>query len=210
MIDKNLIIKKVKESGLHIDRRGNIYGSEYEPYISLRGGLWQKPHEIADLLILLQKQNIKTFLNIGTFNGVTFNFISDFLNSINTTICVTVDPYKYQHNSNQIENSEPLEKKIPYIYVTGTSNNFKEEYFDFVFIDGLHQYDALQLDWDNVGKYAKVIAFHDINDQDCPDVVRFWKDLIPKVEKDFIVQELIEPTPNRNLMGIGVLIRRGY
>lgn len=208
MKDRNSIIEDIKNTGLHIDSRGNIYGPEYKLYVSLRGGLWQKPNEIADLLMLLQTQTIRTFLNIGTFNGATFNFISDFLNTIGDTVCITVDPYKYEPNPHGVENSEPLYKIIPYIYVTGTSNNFKDEYFDFVFIDGLHRYDALQLDWDNVGKYANIIAFHDINDQDCPDVIRFWKDLVPLVKEDFTVYEFIEPTPNRNLMGIGVLIRK--
>lgn len=212
MQTKEQLIENIKSVGLHIDGwRGNIYGDHYSEYITLKGGLWQKPHELADLLLVLQTQTINTFLNIGTFNGNTFNFISDFLNpdmSKCKTVCVTVDPFKYEPNTNGIENSEPLIKKQPYIYVTGTSDNFKDEVFDFVFIDGLHQYDALWLDWNNVGKYAKIIAFHDINDQDCPDVVRFWKELCSIVGADFFIYEFIEPTPNRNLMGIGVLVRK--
>ena len=111
MKDRNSIIEDIKNTGLHIDGRGNIYGPEYKLYVSLRGGLWQKPNEIADLLMLLQTQTIRTFLNIGTFNGATFNFISDFLNTIGDTVCITVDPYPHG-----VENSEPLYKIYLVLY----------------------------------------------------------------------------------------------
>ena len=80
--------------------------------------------------------------------------------------------------------------------------------FDLIFIDGDHSYNSVKKDWENVGQYADIIAFHDIDDKDCPGVVKFWKDLKPTAEKDFDIIEYIEPTEGRNLMGIGVLTRK--
>lgn len=195
---KKALTDHIKSIGLHIDNyRGNIYGEHYASYVKNDGGVWQKPEELADLLLILENQNIRTFLNIGTFNGNTFNLIADHLHKSNNTVCITVDPFKHQ-----------IVKKIPYVYTTGTSDNFNEEIFDFVFIDGEHGYEWVKKDWENVGKYAKVVAFHDINDDDCPDVVRFWKELVSTVHNEYVIHELIEPTPNRNLMGIGVLVKK--
>ena len=192
------IIDQIKLFGLFFDDRGNLYGSKYQECVTKNGGMWQKPEELANLLNLVKNKNIKKFLNIGTFNGNTFNFISDYLNSIQPTTCVTVDPFD-QAESN---------KRLEYSYVITTSDSFINQKFDFVFIDGDHSYQAVKKDWENVGQYADIIAFHDINDSDCPGVVEFWKNLKQIVEKDFDIIEYIEPTEGRNLMGIGVLTRK--
>jgi hypothetical protein len=193
------IVEQIKSAGLFVDSRGNVYGSKYQEYITKNGGLWQKPEELARLLVFLKNKNIRKFLNIGTFNGNTFNFISDYLNNISFVSCITIDPNNF---------ISPNNKKYPYAYINATSDSFKHEFFDFVFIDGDHSYNSVKKDWENVGQYADIIAFHDIDDKDCPGVVKFWKDLKPTVEKDFDIIEYIEPTEGRNLMGIGVLTRK--
>ena len=70
------IIDTILEHKLFIDSRGNFYGEKYKDHLSNNLGLWQIPEELADLLVFLSDKEIKNFLNIGTFNGLTFNLIS--------------------------------------------------------------------------------------------------------------------------------------
>jgi len=47
---KQDIINDILLSKLFIDDRGNIYGPQYEPYLSYSTGLWQNPEEFASLI----------------------------------------------------------------------------------------------------------------------------------------------------------------
>jgi hypothetical protein len=192
------LIQEIKKNGIYIDNRGNIYGSKYKDCVNASCGLWQKPVELSTLLTILNTQNIQTFLNIGTFNGYTFNFIADYLNGIRPTSCITIDPNDFVGSN----------KKYPYIYLSCTSDTFKNIPFDLVFIDGDHSYEAVKKDWENVGRFAKVIVFHDINDLPCPDVRKFWSELTNGASEDFDILEIKEVTENPQMMGIGILIKK--
>lgn len=196
------IIEKLKKIGLFIDERGNLYGSKYKDFTTTVGGVWQKPEELAGMLLAIKNCgiNISTYVNTGTFNGNTFHFIADYLNEINPTTSISIDPVM---NPNLIKRNE-------YFYIDGTSDNLKNQSFDFVFIDGDHSYNGILADWQNLGQFGKVIAFHDINGDDCPDVVTFWKDITKNedIKNAYHIYEFIEPTENRNLMGIGLLVKK--
>ena len=152
-MNKEELISKILENKLFYDSRGNLYCDEYSNYLSKETGLWQFPDELADLLIFLQNQNIKSFLNIGTFNSLTFNFIADYLNTINKTECITIDPIYHDRIL-----------KNEYTYLTTTSEFFVGQKFDLVFIDGDHVYDSVKKDYENVGQHSKFCVFHDIDD----------------------------------------------
>jgi hypothetical protein len=142
----------ILQRGLYDDGRP-IYAEKYRPYFSPTG-LWQQPDELAGLLHYLQQQPISSFLNIGTFNGNTFNFMADFLTQNNPNMrCVTVDNRDWGAEINP-----------KYQYVIGTSRDFIGQTFDLVFIDGDHSYITARADFNFVGRTAKFCALHDIAD----------------------------------------------
>jgi hypothetical protein len=192
------IIAAILDVGLFVDCRGNLYGEQYETAIRNDGGVWQHPDELADFLLFLSEKNIKSFLNIGTFNGRTFNLIADFLNSIQPVRCVTVDPIDHR----------PA-KSDAYEYSDATSDAFVGQRFDLVFIDGHHGYEESRRDYDNVGRHARYVAFHDIDDDFIRGdqslnggVSRLWEELKPGAE---FVEFVAAGKPSR-VMGIGVII----
>lgn len=200
------LIQDILDIGLTGDDRGNIYYDKYAEYVryveeGTLQGMWQYPEELADLCIYLASKNIKSFLNIGTFNGHTFNFISDYLNKYNTVRCISIDPIEHTIYNRREE----------YTYTSETSKDYKEQEFDLVFIDGDHSYRCVMEDYTYVGQFAKFCVFHDIDDdfirQDSKDggVPRFWED--KKIDTPDKCIEFIAENKPKNIMGIGVLLR---
>lgn len=78
--------------------------------------------------------------------------------------------------------------------------------FDAVFIDGDHQLEGVTRDWENYGRTARIVAFHDIawrmpedhTDSKAVEVPQLWNSL----KERYRHEEFIDPTGN---MGIGVL-----
>jgi len=200
MYTKDEIVELILENKLFCDKyvwdnKGTtLYEEKYNEYVSFDTGLWQDPLEFSNLLFFLQDKKIKTFLNVGTFNGVTFNFLSDFLNKFEKCDCITIDPI----NHNPIIYTK-------YSYYDYTSEIYIGKGFDLVFIDGDHSYDNVKLDYENVGKYAKYVCFHDINDDEVAKlqggVPKFWNEI--KINKEYL--EFINKNKNINTMGIGVI-----
>lgn len=195
---KDEIVQQILEQKLHIDNRGNFYGKKYEDFVSLKSGMWQTPEELAGLLYFLQdKEDITSFFNVGTFNGVTFNFIAKFLNNIRPVECITVDI-----------NNHKLQMDERFTYLLCGSDDFKNKSFDLVFIDGDHSYKGVKKDYENVGINAKYVVFHDIDDKFvegyAPNeggVPKFWNEI--KNTRNYI--EFIDPEKEVRHMGIGLL-----
>lgn len=190
------IIAEILKLKLFVDGRGNIYCPEYEQHLSGSSGVWQFPDELADFLIYLRDKKIKSFLNIGTYNGVTFNFMADYLNLFNSVKCVSIDPYH-----------SPQIKKNGYEYLNKSSDDYIGQNFDLVFIDGDHSYEGVKKDYENVGKYAKYCAFHDVDDDFIRNdtklnggVCRFWQEVKGKNSLVFNTDKKTIP-----IMGIGLI-----
>lgn len=197
IMDKEELIQEILKLKLHTDWRGNIYCPEYGYAISYDTGIWQFPDELADLLLFLKDKDIKSFLNIGTYNGITFNFMADYLNRFNEVTCITLDPNPFD-----------FQKNPKYTYIRKTSHCMVGRPFDFVFIDGDHSYTWTEQDFNNVGRYARYCAFHDIKDKMVRETLgyqggsgQFWD----AIKENFCYTEFNSEKKTHEIMGIGVL-----
>lgn len=183
--------------GLFYDDR-KLYGVYEEYMIQNRSGTWQNPSELATFLWemypIFKKNNISSYLDIGTFNGYTFFIISNFLKVfVNDKIKIcSIDPFDHIKNN---EIRPYIEKYIK----TCTSFDIKNEIYDLVFIDGCHEGNWPMDDFNNALKLnCKFIFFHDIVDKYCPDVKNTWEIISNKYK----TKEFCKST---NHFGIGLV-----
>ena len=200
--DVSFVEKLAREMGLHGDPNiSDHYGKSNQDFL-VRHGMLQEPRQLAEALVWLSDKEINTYLEIGMFNGSTTLFITTYLKAFNPDLCgytvdnlrvLEADPYDYLKNVNDIK------------IVRGTSDKFKGEKFDLVFIDGDHFYKSVKKDYMNVGKHAKYCMFHDINDEwvdaKCEGGSRkFWDEIKKPTSVEFTYQEEGKP-----YFGLGIL-----
>lgn len=195
----------IKQAGLYPDSRP-IYGKD-EEFSNKKRGSWQIPSQLASFIVYMMKFNIATYLDVGVFCGWTCSLISAFLYRINPSLkVIAIDPQNWWNLYPEISNILPIE------YQNKTSDDYKSRKYDLVFIDGNHEYSSVKQDYDNVGKFAMVCAFHDINDdyiRFCPHqmggVPKFWEEL--KSSKK-VFREFCSHSEGKNVMGIGALLQQ--
>lgn len=82
--------------------------------------------------------------------------------------------------------------------------------YDVVFIDGDHEYDGVSADWAQYGPMGKVVAFHDVgNEESAPGCVRLWAELTagPEIDFDEYVADQLYHVVNLGPQGIGIIYR---
>jgi hypothetical protein len=178
----------------------NLVGPEV-PFINQTGeaAIGQTPKQISKALVYLSKFKINSFCEIGICYGGNFLFCAEYLKRFNPEIqCLAVDPSNYLN----LQIREMIDMSDWMRYVALTSDNLIGRKFDLVFIDGDHTLPWVTKDWENLGKHAKICAFHDIQEDLWPDSMTFWKEI--KNTKRTTV-EFLDCFSDRATHGIGII-----
>lgn len=169
--------------------------------------IWQDPSELKDLLKEVKKIKPQSarlrVLEIGSLNGGTlWTWINELKPEKLCIIDLPVDKSDFRSPDQQRGhgglwsewckeigcelNVIPGRSDDPNAYRDVMSLSRK---YDFVFVDGGHSYDEVSLDYINFFPHINhggIMAFHDINENECPGVIRFWDEIKTKhTHKEF-------------------------
>jgi hypothetical protein len=198
----------IREVGLvPIPEAERTYGDDAEFMNSSNQGMIQIPREFARYLLLLGESRPASYLEIGTFNGATACLAAAYLRRFHAEFrAVTADVYPHFLFAREIQPLLPwLEYRVPC-----TSFGVGKEKFEAVFIDGDHSFEWAWADYQNVGRSARICAFHDVNnapyrEMNLGGVPAVWE-LLQENEKGADFHEIFEHS-TEDLMGIGVRVR---
>ena len=200
--DEEVLLGIVRGIGLRYDNRG-LYGDEVVHMNWTHNGLWQTPKQLVGAMLLLAEHRIESFLEVGTHSGYTFAVLAAYLHRLNPELrALTIDPFDY------FRHYEAIRAVLPIEYRHCTSEDLRGQAFDCVLIDGDHTYEAVCRDYENVGRFARICLFHDINDDHVGQqhVPRCWRELVQRGEFSES-HELLDCPPGMRVMGIGVGLR---
>ena len=186
-------------AGLVPDFR-DIYNG-YEFFCNESRGLYQMPPQFAAALVYLSDKSIADVVEIGTHSGWSTLFLSVYLSRfVSDFRCVSIDPW------------DKLDPEIlPLVQESGLNVEFRRDTSqtyssdsDLCIIDGCHRYDWLQHDFFNLGVRSRWCWFHDMNDRYCPDVVRFYGEIVGASV------EFTQAPNDKPVMGIGIVSMSDY
>lgn len=200
------LVGTIREVGLvPIPEADITYEGEQDFINGTEQGLIQIPREFACWLTVLGEHRPSSYLEIGCFNGATATiagaYLRRFVPDARVVTCDVFPAFVFY---------EEARKLVPLEYeVGGTSYNFRSETFEAVFIDGDHSFEWAWADYVNVGRSARVCAFHDVNnapyrEMNLGGVCAVWEKVKQTEGGNFL--EFFEH-PSREIMGIGVRLK---
>ncbi len=182
----------------------------------------QNPSEHAAFLELLKKENVKSYLEIGSMYGGSLWRTAHVLPKGAKVVSVDYashTPEALPHLKEAVAALKSEGYDVHLLHGDSTSPEIVEKVsdlapFDCVFIDGSHTFEDVQADWENYGPMGRIVAFHDIAWNST------WKSSVPgrvtmpiyvpevwdRVKKEYRHKEL-KLHPAGNYYGIGILWR---
>lgn len=157
--DVDFVENLICQVGLHSDSNVSPnYGEKNQQFL-VPSGMLQQPRQLAEALIFLSDKDIKSYVEIGTFNGICTGFIVGYLNRfVKRLDAVTIDITERYHPDYKAE----MEDRFDILFLTEDSKKIKGYINDLCFIDGDHNYYGVKADYENIGRHAKYCMFHDI------------------------------------------------
>ncbi|MCB9263247.1 MAG: class I SAM-dependent methyltransferase [Flavobacteriales bacterium] len=189
-----------------------VFPNNMQQFLGIGYQIWQYPHQLAKLMEFAKLNNVQSYLELGVYHGGTFVAMTSYLKkSLGRNIsAVAVDIASNKPLETYIKQNGFEFKKMP-SYSRRFVRFLKGKQFDMVLIDANHSFESVMNDFLILKNHARIMAFHDIVDANCPGVVKFWKWL--KNSGDYHTIEYIDQYPeielkNQKYLGIGVVTRK--
>lgn len=197
--DWEYVATLIRKMGLY-GATEEVYGAEKEHGTFDETGVWQEPTQSAKFLVWLADQNITNFLEVGSWNGCWALFMAVYLSRFGLKQAVSVD----------IENTVlPAVRRIGrengLTFQQCGSDAYAGQSFDFTFIDGGREREVVTGHYENVGKHARVCAFHDIHCRFAPEIGKLWHERFKHTTSS---TEYLDHAKGHgyDVFGIGVLV----
>jgi hypothetical protein len=177
----------------------------------------QNPQEIGGFIELLQREGVRSYLEIGARHGDTFFDVMRSLPEGSRGVAVDLPGGNWGTTKSKsylqmaCDDLSARGYDVHCLFANSQESGTADIVnamgpFDAALIDGDHLYSGVKRDWQLYGDCARLIAFHDIagegqrqkNSQLPVEVPRLWRE----IRNDFRHHEFIAPGSK---MGIGVL-----
>jgi cephalosporin hydroxylase len=182
--------------------------------IKAKSGALQDPAELIEFLRIVQRENVRSYLEIGSKFGGSLWAVTIAMQAHSRAVSVDLEGraelkecvhklqkiHRYEVHMVTGDSSDP--NIIETVRVFGP--------YDLLLIDGNHTEPFVRMDWLNYGPMARIVAFHDIAYDlgDRPD--KPWKIEVPKVWNEIkqgFRHEEIKLCRTKRDNGIGILWR---
>lgn len=171
----------------------------------------QFPNQLGPYLAMLTGLGVETYLELGVERGGTFAITVEVLRRFGLKRAVAVDlnrpPILDQWSRPEVEFHR--------------FDSFSEEFarfvreqgpFDLALIDADHSEEAVRNDFEVLRPHARILAFHDITQEDwCPDVGLVWREIVRTHADEYDFHEFTDHYPDYNplaRLGLGLAVRR--
>ena len=163
------LYKRVKKLPLGVIRTDWVRNCKACKYKTKVANILQQPYELAHLIAFIRDNNIRTMLEIGTFNGALISFLQSVFQFDKVA---AVDFNKPEHLRG---------KSIDFFHGNTNTQKYRDwrkskGHFDLVFIDAGHSFKEVETDVDRELNFPHTyMAFHDVECNSWPGAMEHFR-----------------------------------
>jgi hypothetical protein len=173
---------------------------------------WQYPRQFSRYLRFLADKQIRSYVEIGSRHGGTFIITCEYLARFGglhhaCTLDLEESPILLHYR----QEFRPFDYHICCSTSPAGRQILRAGNWDLALIDGEHSRDACWSDYQSLKDKTRIIALHDIINENCPEVGEVWKyirSVVPSgrvFEQTDQYREVFEQTGKR-FLGIGAVV----